>query len=443
MRIIHTSDWHLGQNFMGKSRAPEHQAFFAWLLDQVKAHQVDAIIVAGDIFDTGSPPSYAREMYNRFIVDIHATDCQLIILAGNHDSVATLNESKEILACLNTQVISAVSMIDNTDDADNANDVDNTISVFPLKNQKGEPAAILCAVPFIRPRDVLMSKAGQSGQEKQQAMQQAIADYYQQRYKQADKLRKKLTHKNNKKLPIIATGHLTTVGASTSDSVRDIYIGTLDAFPANAFPPFDYLALGHIHQPQKVAKSEHIRYCGSPLALSFDENSQNKSVLLVDFKAGKFKHAKPLNIPCFQPMQVIKGDLKSIKKQLKKLPESFDLKEDQSIWVEILVSSQDYLNDLQNRIQAMTDSLPIDVLRLRRERKNPSKVWQTEEKETLNELSVMDVFERRLNEEIWEEDSEEDSDKNNPKEQKRKQRIKQRFQQVLEALKDTSTEVQP
>ncbi len=351
---------------MGKSRASEHQAFFSWLLNQVKEHDVDAIIVAGDVFDTGSPPSYAREMYNRFIVNIHASSCQLIILAGNHDSVATLNESKELLACLNTRVISSANTVNENTENDTVDKTNITDSVFPLKNSKGDIAAILCAVPFIRPRDVLVSQAGQSGQEKQQAMQQAIADYYQQLYKQAVKLRKKHTKKAKTGLPIIATGHLTTIGASTSESVRDIYIGTLDAFPANAFPPVDYLALGHIHQSQKVAKSEHIRYCGSPLALSFDENTQNKSVLLVDFNADKFKQAVPLNVPCFQPMKVVKGDLKSIKKQLNSLPETIKLNKDQAIWVEILVSSQDYLNDLQNRIQSMTENLPIEVLRRKR-----------------------------------------------------------------------------
>ena len=109
MRIIHTSDWHLGQFFYTRSRAAEHQAFFNWLIDRVEEHQVDAVIVAGDIFDTGSPPSYARELYNRFVVDLQRTGCQLIVLGGNHDSVATLNESRELLACLNAQVIAAAS----------------------------------------------------------------------------------------------------------------------------------------------------------------------------------------------------------------------------------------------------------------------------------------------------------------------------------------------
>lgn len=93
MRILHTSDWHLGQNFYSKSRAAEHQAFLDWLLETAQSHQVDAIIVAGDIFDTGSPPSYARELYNRFVVNLQQTGCHLVVLAGNHDSVATLNES--------------------------------------------------------------------------------------------------------------------------------------------------------------------------------------------------------------------------------------------------------------------------------------------------------------------------------------------------------------
>ena len=73
MRLLHTSDWHLGQNFYSKSRAAEHDAFLTWLLDRAQEHEVDAIIVAGDIFDTGSPPSYARELYNRFVVQLQQT----------------------------------------------------------------------------------------------------------------------------------------------------------------------------------------------------------------------------------------------------------------------------------------------------------------------------------------------------------------------------------
>ncbi|MDE5192088.1 exonuclease subunit SbcD [Citrobacter freundii] len=131
MRILHTSDWHLGQNFYSKSRAAEHQAFLDWLLETAQSHQVDAIIVAGDIFDTGSPPSYARELYNRFVVNLQQTGCHLVVLAGNHDSVATLNESRDILAFLNTTVVAS---------AGHAPQV--------LSQRDGTPGAILCPVPF-------------------------------------------------------------------------------------------------------------------------------------------------------------------------------------------------------------------------------------------------------------------------------------------------------
>ena len=157
MRILHTSDWHLGQFFINKSRAPEHQKFIQWLFPQIDEQKVDAVIIAGDIFDTGTPPSYARELYNQFVIGVHKLGCQLVILAGNHDSVSTLNESKDILAQLNTQVISSANP-------------DNNEQVLLLNNRQGEVGAIVCAIPYIRPRDVVRSQAGESGSDKQQAI---------------------------------------------------------------------------------------------------------------------------------------------------------------------------------------------------------------------------------------------------------------------------------
>ena len=174
MRIIHTSDWHLGQNFYSKSRAAEHSAFLDWLLTSAQAHEVDAIIVAGDIFDTGSPPSYARELYNRFVVQLQQTGCQLVVLAGNHDSVATLNESRDILAFLKTTVVASAGH-----------------APFILPQRDGTPGAIFCPVPFLRPRELVTSQAGHSGGEKQQLLLNAISDYYQQQYEAACALDRK------------------------------------------------------------------------------------------------------------------------------------------------------------------------------------------------------------------------------------------------------------
>ncbi|HEK2149321.1 TPA: exonuclease subunit SbcD [Proteus mirabilis] len=377
MRIIHTSDWHLGQYFFTKTRAQEHQQFLDWLLAQIREQQVDAVIVAGDIFDTGSPPSYARELYNRFVVAIRDTQCQLIILGGNHDSVATLNESKSLLACLNTTVIANVH-------------TETPQAPIILYQKNHTPGALLCAIPYLRPRDMINSKSGQSEADKQGALKEAIADYYQRQYQAALDLRKQL----NVNIPIIATGHLTTIGASVSDSVREIYIGTLEAFNATLFPPFDYIALGHIHRPQRVNKSGHIRYSGSPIPLSFDESAQQKSVCLIDFEQDKLAEMTLLPIPEFQLLRTLSGSLQEIATQLEKLATQYN-EMDTTIWLDIEVSTQDYLSDIQTRIQELTQSPLFEVIVLRRARKQRQALMQNE-KETLTELTVYDVFERRL-----------------------------------------------
>ena len=444
MRIIHTSDWHLGQHFYGKSRANEHQQFLAWLLVQVKEQGVDAVIVAGDIFDTGTPPSYAREMYFDFIVNIHQLNCSLVVLAGNHDSVAMLGESKQLLGSLSTNVVPTVS--DKIEQ-----------QVFALKDKYGQEKAIICAIPFIRPRDVIKSQAGQSASAKQQSLQQAIADHYQTRFEYAQSLALSLgnTSGNNKNLPIIATGHLTTVGATTSDSVREIYIGTLDAFPAKAFPKADYIALGHIHRPQKVIKEGHIRYCGSPIPLSFDEAKQDKQVLLVEFSEDKNKAEEkdednknkpeitPLLVPCFQPMAMIKTTLENLAQDIKLVVEkdiekSVDkktvdkLKAEQSkqdkIWLDIEIESADYLQDLQSRIDLLVEDLPIEILLVRRSKKSRELMPEHQKKITLNELSLEDVFETRLAQEHWQTDDE----------LARKDRLTVLFQQAVDEVKSES-----
>jgi exonuclease SbcD len=418
-RILHTSDWHLGQNFYGKSRAKEHQQFLNWLLEQVDKHGIDAVIVAGDIFDTGTPASYAREMYFDFIVNMREKNCQLVILAGNHDSVAMLGESKQLLSHLSCQVVTSAGS--------NVNE-----QVISLKNKQGETGAILCAIPFIRPRDVISSAAGQSAKDKQQSLQQAISDHYQALHQQADILS---TIDGKQILPIIATGHLTTVGVTTSESVRDIYIGTLEAFPANAFPKADYIALGHIHRSQVVAKSEHIRYCGSPIALSFDEASQTKKVLVAEFKEAKLAQVIEQDIPCFQPLLMVKSKLENLTDDIEFLVKKIDTSDfteenEQKIWLDIEINSAEYLQDLTPRIESLVKELPVEVLLVRRSKKSRQSMPASQKKTTLNELSLTDVFETRLAQENWQSD----------KELAQKLRLEEMFTQALEQVQHQSTE---
>lgn len=376
MRLLHTSDWHLGQHFMGKTRQAEHQALIDWLLAQVAAQEIDAVLVAGDLFDTGTPPSYARELYNQLVLRLHEAGVGLLLLGGNHDSVAVLGESRALLARLGTHVVPG------------AEDVAAQVQVLPRRD--GTPGAIVCAIPFIRPRDVLQSQAGQSAEDKQLSLQQAIQQHYAAVHAAALAKRDDL----GLPLPVIATGHLTTVGASTSESVREIYVGALEAFPTSAFPPVDYIALGHIHRPQAVGGLEHIRYSGSPLPLSFDEARQEKQMLLVELNTDGLQAVTPIPVPCFQP-------LISIETSLAGLPAAIGTAaarctRETPAWLEITIIEDDYLADLPARIQAVCDGWPVEVLRVRKARGSKQAGIVSEAMETLAELAPEEVFARRL-----------------------------------------------
>lgn len=376
MRLLHTSDWHLGQHFMGKSRQAEHQALIDWLLEQCEAQSVDAVIIAGDLFDTGAPPSYARELYNQLVLRLADAGIGLLLLGGNHDSVAVLEESRALLARLGVLVVAAVAPAIN--------------HVHLLRKRNGEPGALVCALPFLRPRDLLSSQAGQSADEKQLALQEAIAQHYSACHAAA------LERRSGEKLavPIIATGHLTTVGASQGESVREIYVGSLEAFPTAAFPPADYIALGHIHRPQTVGGKEHIRYSGSPLPLAFDEAGQHKEMLLIDLAADGLKNVTPLPVPVFQPLRAIQSNLAELPAAIGQAAALAET--GQRVWLEIAISGESSLPDLAARVQAICEPWPVDVLRIRRIRDQAALTLDSASQETLDELLPEEVFARRL-----------------------------------------------
>ena len=410
-KIIHTSDWHLGQHFFTKQRKSEHEAFLTWLAKQAQQLEASAIIVAGDIFDTSTPPSYARELYNQFVLDIQTLNCQLILLAGNHDSVSVLNESKSLLRRLNAQVITQPRP--DTDE-----------QLLTLTDKQGKPAALLAAIPFIRPADITQSQSGQSGVEKRQQLGEAIRKHYQQLYQQAQNKRTEL----GKNLPIIMTGHLAAVGVSQSESVRDIYIGTLDGFATSHFPEADYIALGHIHRAQclNAKDKSSIYYSGSPIPLSFDELNQAKTVNLVTFNNNTLDSVELLPIPTFQQMQLIKGNLIDIEKQIRALPK------DLSIWLSVQVETQEFLSDLQERIQLMTKDTQIQVLQLTRKRSRQETLKAEQPSESLTELTPMQVFERRLDMEDFSEATQ----------QARLPRLRQLFSSIEHEIVTESTEAQ-
>lgn len=404
MKLLHTSDWHLGQSFFTKTRKNEHQAFMQWLLQQVESEQIDAVIIAGDIFDTGTPPSYARELYNHFVVELQKRQCSLVVLGGNHDAVAVLNESRQLLACLNSYVIAST-------------DLPLTEQVILLPDRSGAIGAIVCAVPFIRAKDILHSSAGESGLEKRQALGEAIAQHYQAIYAYALALRQQ----QQLDVPIIATGHLTALGVSQSESVREIYIGTLDGFAAEGFPPADYIALGHIHRPQKVAKTEHIRYSGSPIPLSFDELNTEKQVVVVEFAGAERQHIRTLAVPQFQPMQVLRGDLAELARAIPTVAATYP---EQTVWLCLEVMTEDFLPDLQQRIQKLVEGSNVDILQLKRLKNAKRQALTSEQQQTLAELTPEQVFAKRLAMEDFTDETAE----------ARRSRLQQHFTQLVSEL---------
>lgn len=393
MRLLHTSDWHFGQHFMGKSRQAEHAALIAWLLERVAAEEIDAVIVAGDIFDTGTPPSYARELYHRLALGLADAGVGLLLLGGNHDSPAVLGESRELLERLGVIALPALTAGEPPERA-----------VQVLKRRDGSPGCVVCALPYIRPRDVLNSQAGQSADAKQQSLQQAIADLYATVYAAAGQKAEQLAQELGRRLPLVATGHLTTVGASRSESVREIYVGSLEAFPTAAFPPADYIALGHIHRPQRVGGLEQIRYSGSPLPLSFDEAGQQKEMLRVDLDQDGLRQVVSLPVPRFQPLQALRCTLAELPAALATAVGQadadgrLDLPGPPLLWLEIAIAGDGGLADLPARVQAACAHWPVEVLRIRRLRETVAGIERTA-LETLEELTPDEVLHRRLGQE--------------------------------------------
>ena len=276
LTILHTSDWHLGRRLYGRLRYDEFEAFLSWLQDTISAQQVDVLIVAGDIFDTMTPSNKAQALYYEFLGTVSKSCCQhVVIVAGNHDSPTFLDAPSNVLKFLNVHIVGTA--------CDDLND-----EVIVLDNADGTPHCIIAAVPYLRDRDVRGSSAGESAQSKDANVIAGICAHYDEVARIAKTKQAELAKAHKRHIPIIATGHLFAAGGTTTDDdgVRELYVGSLGKVSADMFDDcFDYVALGHLHVPQRVGGRENIRYSGSPIAMGFGEARQQKQVLLVQFGA--------------------------------------------------------------------------------------------------------------------------------------------------------------
>lgn len=263
MRLLHTSDWHLGHALHGVGREREHAAFLAWLLDAIVAERVDAVLITGDIFDGSVPPASAEAMWFGFLAEAvrRVPGLRIIVIGGNHDSPARLAAPAPLLAALGVTVIA--SMPRDPEDA-----------VIELDG------AVIAAVPFLRPFDL-------------PAVEDPVAAIRTIYMGALDAARARRRGR-----PIVLTGHLFIAGASPSVlSERRIVSGGVEAIDGGVFPDdVAYVALGHLHRAQRVGR-EHVRYAGSPIPLAMVEAEYRHQVMLVDLDGDAPVVLRPLYIP--------------------------------------------------------------------------------------------------------------------------------------------------
>ncbi len=375
MKLLHTSDWHLGRSLYTRNRREEFTQFLNWLVAKANSENSDAILVAGDIFDTGTPPTWAQELYYKFLYDLSKTNCKhVVIIAGNHDSPTFIEAPKSLLKILNVHVIG--SLAESLED-----------EVIVLNDKNNTPSLIVCAVPYLRDRDIRTSEAGESIDDKNQKILTGIKTHYSNILKIAKQ------KKQEYKIPIVAMGHLFTAGGKTidDDGVRDLYIGSLAHINSDVFDSeVTYTALGHLHVPQVVMKKNNIRYSGSPIPMGFGESKQQKIILSVEIDDNSTS-VKEINVPVFQNIIRIAGDLDYILSHIE-----FAKKETPFAWLEVEYTGKEIPGNLRDTIESVVENSTLEILRIKSNRVSERSLSKLEEQETLEELLISDVFNRCL-----------------------------------------------
>jgi exonuclease SbcD len=378
MKFLHTSDWHLGRTLYGRNRYDEFSAFLDWLSALIETERADALLVAGDVFDTSSPGSGVQELYYGFLYKVSRSKvCRhVVITAGNHDSPSFLDAPKALLRTLDVHVVGSIGN-------------DPMDEVILLRDSKGKAEAIVCAVPHLRDRDIRTVGAGESMEEKSRKLIEGIEQHYRDVCLAAEQLRLQ----EGGGLPLIAMGHLFTAGGATieGDGVREIYIGSLAHVSRSVFPAgIDYLALGHLHLPQIVAGEEHLRYSGSPIPMGFGEARQEKGVVLVEF-TGKERTIAKVPVPCFQPLERITGNIETITSRI------FELRSAGSTaWLEIEYVGEEQPGDLRGLLEKSVKGSSLEIRRIKNSRITELTLQRLSQEDSLEELSELEVFNRRL-----------------------------------------------
>ncbi|MFW5968755.1 MAG: exonuclease subunit SbcD [Persicimonas sp.] len=290
MRLLHTSDWHLGTTIKQVDCQDEHERFLNWLIDTLEERQIDVLVVAGDIFEYGSPSNAAQKLYYGFLARCARLDSlrKIVVVAGNHDSPSGLEAPRELLGHLDVHVVGGLPR-----DEEEWGDC-----LVPIENDAGDVEVVVAAVPYVQEARLGVSLGDGDESTLREQYQAAFGRLYE---TLAERAREAWPEAS-----LVATGHLTVYGESNEPQEGDFHtqihrtarpepesideeyqqlrrIGTIEAMGPQIFDErFDYVALGHIHRPMPVDGMRHIRYCGTPVATTLDECSPKRQVVEVD-----------------------------------------------------------------------------------------------------------------------------------------------------------------
>ncbi len=280
LRLVHTSDWHLGKTLMGQSRRVEHAAFLDWLIDLLDQQQADALLIAGDVFDAANPPATAQQDWYSFLgrARRRLPKLDILVIGGNHDSAARLDAPGAVLGPMGIQVVGGLPRKDS-------GDANLDAMCLPLHGRDGEVAAWVAAVPFLRPADLPPVE----GDDPLVGGVRALYDAVLSRLRQ-------LAQPGQAR---VAAGHCYMVGGSLSElSERRILGGNQHALPVDLFPEdLAYVALGHLHRAQQVGGRDAVRYSGSPIPFDISETRYRHQVVVVDFAGDAVRDIRTVPIP--------------------------------------------------------------------------------------------------------------------------------------------------
>ncbi len=381
LRILHTSDWHLGHVFHGVEREHEHRLFVDWLLETIAGEGIDALLIAGDVFDAANPPASATKLWYHFLGQAHARAprLQIVVIGGNHDSAARLEAARPILDELGPlHVVGGLPRVNG--------EVDVERMIVPLRDRQGATAAWVLAMPFLRPADLPTV-----GQDADPLVQGTRALY--QRVLQAIHARRTPDQ------AVIAMGHCYMVGGQLSESSeRKVLGGNQHPLPHDVFgADVAYAALGHLHVPQRVGGRENIRYSGAVLPLSFDARAVHHAVLLVETEGAQTTSIRELQVPRSVPLLSVPNGgalpLEAVLDILQALPNRGDGPDEQRPLLEVHVALDKPEPALRKRIDEALEGKEARLVRIAPPVLNGTGVGLPESGAVgLSELSVEQVF---------------------------------------------------